>query len=159
MEREATIRPARREECAVLAQLAAPDRAGGFLLPLTAAEVAAHLHEFLVAEVGGEVVAMGRLKRFTDSLAEVRSLVVRPDHRRQELGRRLVRALLRRAAETGVRYCFALTDRTAFFDRLGFHPVHKEVLPVKIWADCAACPKRERCDEVAVWREVGPPQR
>jgi len=149
-----TIRAATAADEAAMLTLATPHQAGDFLLPVAAAELAAHRPEFLVVEIGGQVVAMGRLKRFTDSLAEVRSLVVHPDHRGNELGRTVVGALLATARRRGVRYCFALTDRVDFFEHLGFRVIDKAVLPVKIWGDCLACPKREACDEVALWREV-----
>jgi amino-acid N-acetyltransferase len=32
--------------------------------------------------------------------------------------------------------------------------VDKALFPEKIWSDCQACPKRDRCDEEAVLREV-----
>ena len=149
-----TIRTATAADEAAMLALAEPHQAGDFLLPVDAAELAAHRREFVVVEIGGRVVAMGRLKRFTDSLAEVRSLVVHPDHRGNELGRAVVRALLQEARRRGMRYCFALTARIDFFEHLGFRVIDKAVLPVKIWGDCLACPKRDACDEVALWREV-----
>ncbi len=149
-----TIRAATAADEAAMLALATPHQAGDFLLPVTAAELAAWRGEFVVVEVAGEVVAMGRLKRFTDSLAEVRSLIVHPDHRGNELGRAVVRTLLDAARQRGIRYCFALTDRVDFFEHLGFREIDKAVLPVKIWGDCLACPKRDACDEVALWREV-----
>jgi len=149
-----TIRAATAADEAAMLALATPHQAGDFLLPVAAEELSTHRHEFLVATVGTTVAAMGRLKRFTDSLAEVRSLVVHPDHRGTELGRAVVRALLVEARRRGVGYCFALSDRVAFFEHLGFRVIDKAVLPVKIWGDCLACPKRDACDEVALWREV-----
>lgn len=149
-----TIRAATAADEAAMLALAHPHQAGDFFLPVSAAELAAWRGEFVVAEVAGTVVAMGRLKRFTDSLAEVRSLVVHPDHRGNELGRQVVRALLDTARRRGVRYCFALTDRVDLFEHLGFREIDKAVLPLKIWGDCLACPKRDACDEVALWCEV-----
>ncbi|PIQ07320.1 MAG: hypothetical protein COW73_00060 [Nitrospirae bacterium CG18_big_fil_WC_8_21_14_2_50_70_55] len=149
-----TIRVATVADDTAMLALAEPHQAGDFLLPVVGAELATYRAEFLVAEIDGGVVAMGRLKRFTDSLAEVRSLVVHPDHRHNALGRAMVRALLHQARQRGMHYCFALTARVEFFEHLGFRQIDKAVLPMKIWGDCLACPKREACDEVAMGREV-----
>ena len=45
---------------------------------------------------------------------------------------------------------FALTRQPLFFLRLGFVPTDKAHFPLKVWADCSRCPRREACDEVAV---------
>jgi len=37
-----------------------------------------------------------------------------------------------------------------FFLRLGFRATEKEQFPLKVWADCARCPRQDACDEVAV---------
>ncbi|MGD2062499.1 MAG: GNAT family N-acetyltransferase [Nitrospirota bacterium] len=135
---------------AILALLAEEDREG-FLLPLPADELARSIDDFLVATDGDRIVGVGRLKRFTDSLAEVRTLKVASDHRNQELGRGIVRALLQRARATTLRHVFVLTARTDFFERLGFVTIGREALPVKIWSDCLICYKRDACDEIAMW--------
>ena len=49
---------------------------------------------------------------------------------------------------------FALTYKTAFFERLGFRVVKKIDLPEKIWKDCLKCSKFYHCDEAAVLLEL-----
>src|SRR2546430_13203393 len=44
----------------------------------------------------------------------------------------------------------ALTRKPAFFLKLGFVPAEREQFPLKVWADCARCPRQNCCDEVAV---------
>jgi amino-acid N-acetyltransferase len=125
----------------------------GFLLPITAEELTTHLADFVVATDADRVVGVGRLKRFTESLGEVRTVKVAVEHRNGELGRTLVRALLQRARAARLKHVFALTNehQIRFFERLGFSVIGKEVLPLKIWADCLACRKRDACDETAMW--------
>ena len=49
---------------------------------------------------------------------------------------------------------FALTLEPTFFDRVGFEVVSKDDLPMKVWSDCARCPKQQNCDEIAVAKMV-----
>ena len=49
---------------------------------------------------------------------------------------------------------FALTLEPDFFEKLGFEKVQKATLPMKVWSDCAKCPKQENCDEIAVVKDV-----
>ena len=77
--------------------------------------------EFLVAvNESGEVVGAGAVHVMWEDLAEVRSLVVRDDHRGKGIGHILVDALLERAKEIGVSRVFCLTFETAFFAKHGF---------------------------------------
>ena len=77
--------------------------------------------EFLVAvNESGEVVGAGAVHVMWEDLAEVRSLVVRDDHRGKGIGHILVAALLERAKEIGVSRVFCLTFETAFFAKHGF---------------------------------------
>ena len=55
----------------------------------------------------------------------------------------------------GVQRVFALTLVPDFFERVGFTAIRKEDLPMKVWSDCAKCPKQSECDETAVIRTVG----
>jgi len=153
MDRTAATRPAEPCDMDAILGLLSEDEPDGFLLPITAEELASHLADFVVAIDADRVVGVGRLKRFTESLGEVRTLKVAVEHRNAELGRTLVRALLTRARAARLQHVFALTNehQIRFFERLGFSVIGKEVLPLKIWADCLACRKRDACDETAMW--------
>jgi amino-acid N-acetyltransferase len=151
MDRSTKIRVAEERDVEAILVLLAEEDPEGFLLPLPAHELARAVGDFVVATEGDRVVGVGRLKRFTDSLAEVRTLKVAADHRNQELGRGIVRALLQRARAAGLQHVFVLTARTDFFERLGFVTIGKEALPLKIWTDCLICYKRDACDETAMW--------
>jgi amino-acid N-acetyltransferase len=67
------------------------------------------------------------------------------------IGRALVEAIIATLKIERGNFClFALTYQEKFFQKLGFHLVVKEMFPQKIWSDCAACPKKDNCDELAV---------
>jgi len=153
MDRTTATRPAEPRDIDSILDILSVDEPDGFLLPITPEELTTQLVDFVVAMDAERVVGVGRLKRFTESLGEVRTLKVALDHRNRELGRTLVRALLQRARAARLKHVFALTNdsQIRFFERLGFRIIGKEVLPVKIWADCLACRKRDACDETAMW--------
>ena len=78
----------------------------------------------------------------------------RPQERGKGVGTALVTAALEQARHLGVPRVFALTLEPKFFERVGFTIVKKEELPMKVWSDCARCPKQDECDEIAVIRDV-----
>ena len=59
------------------------------------------------------------------------------------------------AVQLGVSRVFALTLEPEFFTRMGFGLVDRSTLPMKVWRDCARCPKQQHCDEIAMIMDVG----
>jgi len=125
------------------------------LLKRSPEDVREKLRNFRVGEVGGEFAGCLALRDFGDDLYEVRSLAVSPAFNNRGYGSELVSGALEtlRALGRPVRV-FALTYRAAFFCRLGFRIVDKEMFPQKIWSDCAVCAKKNCCDETAVLMEI-----
>jgi amino-acid N-acetyltransferase len=99
-----------------------PNEGSGLkLLKLELVSLYEKVSEFLVAvNESGEVVGAGAVHVMWEDLAEVRSLVVRDDHRGKGIGHILVAALLERAKEIGVSRVFCLTFETEFFAKHGF---------------------------------------
>lgn len=118
------------------------------------ADIYENLQTFLVAQDGDEVVGCCALEVVWADLAEVKSLAVDAARQSRGIGRALVTAALDKAGELGVSRVFALTLEPAFFGRLGFVEVSRESLPMKVWSDCARCPKQQDCDETAMVREI-----
>ncbi|MDI6447924.1 N-acetyltransferase [Anaerobaca lacustris] len=114
------------------------------------AEIYENLQMFLVAEEDGAVVGCCALEIIWSDLAEIKSLAVAPGQKGKGLGRALVAAAVEQARQLGVPRVFALTLEPRFFERVGFAVVKKEDLPMKVWSDCARCPKQQECDEIAV---------
>jgi amino-acid N-acetyltransferase len=122
----------------------------GLMLPRTEKSLYQTLHCFVVAEEDGQFAGTAGLHLLWKDLAEIRSLVVRPDLHGKGTGRLLVQALLSRAETLGIARVLSLTYQTSFFSKLGFQVVEKETLPHKIWADCVHCSKFHHCDETAM---------
>jgi len=126
------------------------------LLPRSFNELYSHLRDFIVVEdqETKEVVGCCALTITWEALAEVRSLVVAESAQGNGLGRRLVEACVSDAVTFGIYKVFSLTYQVAFFQKLGFSEVSKDVLPQKVWADCLKCPQFPECDEVAMMIEL-----
>jgi len=122
----------------------------GNLLPRTMGELYRHLRDFFVVEIDGRVAACGALEIFTETLGEVRSLVVVDEHKGQGLGRLLVERIIAEARAIGLKRLMALTYVPGFFHKLGFQTVSKDTLPEKVWSVCVKCYKFNHCDEIAV---------
>ena len=118
------------------------------------AEIYENLQTFLVVEMDGTVVGCGALEIIWADLAEIKSLAVGPAHKSRGIGRALVEAAMDRARDLGVPRVFALTLEPTFFERVGFTVANKDELPMKVWSDCARCPKQQDCDEIAMVRMV-----
>ncbi len=126
----------------------------GNLLPRTMSELYRHLRDFFVIEVRGKVAACGALEIFTESLGEVRSLVVDDEFKGQGFGRMLVERVAEEARAIGLKRLMALTYVAPFFHKLGFKTVAKDTLPEKVWGICVKCYKFNNCDETAVLLEL-----
>jgi amino-acid N-acetyltransferase len=145
------IRAAALADVAGMEVLMAPFVATGDLLPRSNYDLCRHIKEYVVAEAAdGAIVGTGGLKVYSTALAEIAGLAVRDDQQGLGLGRALVETLIADARALGLREVFGLTRKEEFFVRLGFRVAAKEQFPLKVWADCARCPRQHACDEVAV---------
>lgn len=152
-----TVAPAPVIRAAVLADVArmealmAPFVSTGDLLPRSNYDLCRHIKEYMVAEdAEGRVVGTASLKVYSTTLAEIAALAVHDSQQGRGVGRALVEALLEDARALGLREVFGLTRKPMFFLRLGFRSAEKAEFPLKVWADCARCPRQDACDEVAV---------
>ncbi len=109
-----------------------------------------NIQAFLVAEDGECVPGCCALEVIWADLSEVKSLAVDATCRGKGVGRALVQAVVTMAAQLGVSRVFALTLEPEFFTRMGFGLVDRSTLPMKVWRDCARCPKQQHCDEIAM---------
>lgn len=149
-----TVRRARVDDVPRLYELITYYAARGDMLPKTLDQLYNRVREFHVATVDGEVVGCAALKITWHDLAEIVSVAVHPDFQGYGLGRCLIEPLFHEARELGIPTMFVLTLQVGFFSRMGFREVPRLRLPHKIWQDCSACFKQDRCDEVAMVYEV-----
>jgi amino-acid N-acetyltransferase len=135
--------------------LIAPFVATGDLLPRSRYDLCRHIKEYFVAiDEDGRLAGCVALKVYSLELGELGALAVRAERHGTGVGRALCEAVLADARAQGLAEVFALTRQPLFFTRLGFGPAEREHFPLKVWADCARCPRQAACDEVAVTRRL-----
>lgn len=151
------LRGARLADVPALEALQAPWIETGDLLPRSRYDLCRHIRDYHVAITADDVlVGCVALKLYSVDLAELAALAVRTEWQGVGLGRRLCDAAIAEARRLGATELFALTRQPLFFARLGFLPAERSHFPLKVWADCARCPRLDACDEVAVVRRLAP---
>jgi len=113
-----------------------------------------NLQGFLVAEADGEVVGCCALEVVWSDLGEIKSLAVAEANKGIGVGKMLVDGAVGEARRLGLGRLFALTLNRSFFEKQGFAVVDKSSLPMKVWSDCARCPKQQNCDEIAMVKDL-----
>ena len=93
------------------------------------------VQEFVVAEIDGRVVGCGALHVMWRDLAEVRTLAVSTEVKRQGVGAAMMTALLERAKELGVKRVFCLTFETQFFAGFGFEEISNVPVDAETYAE------------------------
>ena len=154
----AVVRKARLQDAVNIFDLVNSLSGDGTLLRRNYAEICENVRDFAIAESpvsgdsGGVFLGCGALHLYGPHLAEVRSIVVKPEAKGQGAGGKLLRALLTEAEEQGVVSVCLFTRIPDFFFHFAFRVVDRTVLPDKIYKDCQMCPRLYACDEVAMVR-------
>ena len=148
------IRKARLQDASNIYELVNSLSSDGTLLRRAFAEICENVRDFTVAESAqGIFQGCGALHLYGPHLAEVRSIVVRPEAKSKGTGGMLLQSLLDEAEDHGVGCVCLFTRIPDFFFKYGFRTVEdKADLPDKIFKDCQICPRLHRCDEVAMVR-------
>lgn len=126
----------------------------GQVLPRPVMELYETVRDFVVYVDEQGMAGCCALHIDMENLAEIRSLVVRPDLQREGIGTKLLNACLDEARSLEISRVFALTRAPGFFLRHGFSEIDKHELPHKVFQDCVRCPLFPDCDEVAVVRHL-----
>jgi amino-acid N-acetyltransferase len=126
----------------------------GLMLHRSLSDLYENLRDFQVAvdRQTREVVGVCGLKIVWANLAEVYALAVSPQQRGRGIGKQLVLNAIDEAEELGLAKLMTLTYEREFFERCGFTVVDRQNLPLKVWSECARCPKNQACDEIAMIR-------
>src|SRR6476619_292263 len=150
----AVVRKAKLPDAANIFELVNSLSGDGTLLRRSYAEICENVRDFTVAQSeGGVFLGCGALHLYGPHLAEVRSIVVKPEAKGQGAGGRILGALIEEAEEHGINSVCLFTRIPDFFFKYGFRTVEdKADLPDKIFKDCQLCPRLHRCDEVAMVR-------
>jgi amino-acid N-acetyltransferase len=127
----------------------------GTLLRRTYAEICENIRDFTVAhsvdpDGTTEFLGCGALHLYGPHLAEVRSIVMKPEAKGIGAGSELLQALLHEAEEHAVISVCLFTRIPTFFEHFGFRVADRSAMPDKIYKDCQTCPRLYACDEVAM---------
>ncbi len=128
----------------------------GDLLSRPLSRIYDHLRDFFVYidEEKQKITGCCALQICWEDLAEIRSLAVDKEYTKKGMGFQLVAAAISEASELHIKKIFTLTYQPDFFKKLGFSPISRSDLPLKIWSDCIACVKFPHCDENAMLRHI-----
>ncbi len=155
----ATVRPARLQDAMHIFELVNSLSGDGTLLRRNYAEICENVRDFVIAESAGyegsgnTFLGCGALHLYGPHLAEVRSIVVKPEAKGRRAGARILQALLAEAEDHNVASVCLFTRIPDFFFNFGFRTtLDRAALPDKIYKDCQNCPRLYACDEVAMVR-------
>src|ERR1700710_1691699 len=149
----AIARQAKLQDAANIFDLVNSLSGDGTLLRRDYAEICENVRDFMVAESeSGVFLGCGALHLYGPHLAEVRSIVVKPEAKGQGAGGKLLRALLQEAEYQSVVSVCLFTRIPDFFFHFGFRVADRTSLPDKIYKDCQTCSRLYACDEVAMVR-------
>ena len=129
------VRPARTSDVPAIHALVSRHAGAGLLLEKSLVALYEDVREFQVAEVDGAFAGCGALHVLWADLAEVRTLVVAPEHRGAGVGAALLAQLTADAAAVGVKRLFCLTFEVGFFTRHGFAPIDGVPVPPEVFAE------------------------
>src|SRR6202012_4091680 len=148
------VRKARLQDATNIYELVNSLSGDGTLLRRPFAEIRENVRDFTIAESeGGIFLGCGALHLYGPHLAEVRSIVVRPEAKSHGVGGKLLGALLEEAETHGIGCVCLFTRIPGFFFRHGFRKLEDRApLPDKIFKDSKNSPRLYRCDEVAMAR-------
>ena len=94
------------------------------LLPRSLKEIKKYIDNFYLVKIKGEVVACGSFEDYSPRIAEIRSLIVSPNHQGRGYGKLLVETLIKKAKKN--QEVFVVTSNPKFFKNLGFQPALRE---------------------------------
>jgi amino-acid N-acetyltransferase len=120
------------------------------MLPRPLSEIYENIRDYFVVRQDERVIACAALHVNWADLAEIKSVAVVEDNKRQGIGTQIIEACVNEARQLGISRIFCLTYQTVFFKKLGFYQIDKMELPHKVWSECYLCPKFPNCDEIAL---------
>jgi len=153
------IRKARVQDARNIFDLVNSLSGDGTLLRRSYAELCENIRDFTIAEKlsedgqsDPEFLGCGALHLYGPHLAEVRSIVMKPESKGLGAGGRILQHLVDEAEDHGVMSVCLFTRIPAFFEHFGFREAERNAMPDKIYKDCQTCPRLYACDEIAMVR-------
>ena len=144
------LRPATADDGTAIHALISANLSAGHLLPRSLEDIETHAERFVVAIDDDAVIGCAELAPLSETVGEVRSLVVDEARRGERTGVALVLAVADRARALGFVTLCAFTHQPGHFVRLGFSIVPHVWMPEKIAHDCVGCSQFRQCGQYAV---------
>jgi len=144
------FRPAIIEDAKKIQSLIKTYADRGLMLHRSLNELYETIRQYMLYEEDGRILGACGLHITWEDLAEIRALVVDPDHGGKGIGSALVKKGIEEARRLGIPKVFTLTYVPGFFLKLGFEVVEKQEFPHKIWSECVRCHKFPDCDETGM---------
>lgn len=142
-------------DIASMQKLVAPDVENGNILHRNPNEMATTIRSYTAAKIDSEIIGFVALHIHTDTLAEVRSLIVKDTFRHKGVATELIKLVIEEAKNLHLQRLLVLTYKKTFFESFGFIEIPKESIPeTKIWADCIKCKHFPVCDEVSLILDI-----
>jgi amino-acid N-acetyltransferase len=126
------VRCATRADVDQIWELVSAYAAEGLMLPRTQDQVAMNIDNYVVATVGGRVVACAALEEYSPSLAEVSSVAVARSEHGNGLGTDVVLGVERLARARDISELFALSLSDRFFLSMDYEPTSISRYPEKL---------------------------
>lgn len=126
------VRSATRADAEQIWDLVSEYAAEGLMLPRTLEQVAISIDNYVVATVGGRVVACAALEEYSPSLAEVSSVAVARSEHGNGLGTDVVLGVERLARARDICELFAMSLSDKFFLSLDYAPTSISRYPEKL---------------------------
>jgi len=92
-------------------------------------DLPSQLTDFFVSQEDGKLIGLIGMEQY-DEYGLLRSMVVHPDFRNQQIAAALVDTLEQRATAAGIKALYLLTETAAeYFSKKGFSTVQRELVP------------------------------
>jgi amino-acid N-acetyltransferase len=129
-----SVRPARTSDVKAIRLLVDSYAAPGQMLSKETVTLYESVQEFLVAEKDGVVVGCGALHVLWEDLAEVRTVAVSQEFHKQGIGHLILKEIIDRARQIGIKRIFCLTFQTQFFGSIGFKEIQGTPVEPEVYA-------------------------
>jgi len=135
--------------------LVVEDVKNGNILQRDNNEMATTIRSYTAVKFDNEIVGFVALHIHTDTLAEIRSLIVKSDFRGKGIAKELIQQTINEAKDIKLKKLLVLTYKKVLFESFNFQEIPKESIPeTKIWADCIKCKHFPICDEVSLTLKI-----
>lgn len=136
-------------------ELVSEDVKNGNILQRDSNEMATTIRSYTAVKVKEELVGFIALHIHTQTLAEIRSIIVKNNFRSKGIAQLLIQKAIDEAKDLKLKKLLVLTYKKILFESFNFIEIPKESIPeTKIWADCIKCKHFPICDEVSLTLKI-----